>query len=64
MERERIFYCNTCKVPLEKKQTTFYYLDHSFHEEVLRCPKCGQALIEESLAKGRMAEVEAQLEDK
>ena len=45
MEQERIFYCNTCKVPLEKKQTTFYYLDHSFHEEVLRCPKCGQALI-------------------
>lgn len=56
--------CNKCKVPLVSKQTAFRYLDHSFYEDVPRCPQCGQAYISEELARGRMQEVEWQLEDK
>ena len=56
--------CNRCGVPMTPIKTQFSYLDHSFSTEVPRCPKCGQVFIEEALAKGRMAEVEASLEDK
>jgi hypothetical protein len=44
--------------------TGFSYLGHAFRTDVLRCPSCGQVFIPESLAKGRMAEVETTLEDK
>ena len=56
--------CDLCQVPLEPMKTHFSYLGHAFHTEILRCPECGQVYIPESLAKGRMAEVEMNLEDK
>ncbi len=56
--------CNVCQVPLEPRKTDFKYLGHSFYTDILRCPKCGQVFIPEELAKGRIAEVEKQLEDK
>jgi ribosomal protein S27AE len=56
--------CGRCGVPLEPMKTQFGYLGHTFHTEVPRCPRCGMAFIPESLAKGRMAEAEAALEDK
>jgi ribosomal protein S27AE len=56
--------CGRCNVPLELIKTQFGYLGHTFHTNVPRCPKCGQVLIPEELAKGRMAEVETSLEDK
>jgi len=42
----------------------FSYLEHSFSTEVLRCPVCGQVFIPESLARGKMAQVEVSIEDK
>ena len=57
-------YCRRCGVPMENTKTGFSYLTYSFHTELLRCPICHQVFIPEDLAKGRMAEVEAQLEDK
>ena len=56
--------CNRCGVPLEKIKVNFRYLTKQFEHEVDRCPECGQVYIPESLAKGRMAEVEKILEDK
>lgn len=56
--------CNRCGVAMTPIKTQFSYLKHSFHTDVPRCPKCGQVFIGEELAKGRMAEVEASLEDK
>ena len=40
------------------------YMGNSFTLELPRCPTCGQILIPEDLATGRMAEVERILEDK
>lgn len=56
--------CWRCQRKLEPKQTFFQYLGHTFHTDILCCPECGEVLIPEDLAKGRMAEVEQELEDK
>lgn len=56
--------CTKCNVPMEPIEVTFKYLKRSFRHKVLRCPKCGQVYVPEDLAKGRMAEVEAALEEK
>jgi predicted RNA-binding Zn-ribbon protein involved in translation (DUF1610 family) len=56
--------CHQCQIALKPVKTYFKYLEHSFHADVLKCPKCGLVFIPEDLAKGRMAEVEMQLEDK
>lgn len=56
--------CYKCKKELEPQKTYFNYLDHSFFTDVLRCPDCGEVFIPEDLVKGRISEVEMQLEDK
>jgi ribosomal protein S27AE len=61
---EKVWKCGKCGVALAKKKTTFSYLGHTFAHEVLRCPDCGKVFIPKELAEGKMAEVEAQLEDK
>jgi predicted amidophosphoribosyltransferase len=59
-----MFVCCKCGKNLEPIKTQFTYLGQTFSTEVQRCPSCGQALITEELAVGRMAEVEMTLEDK
>lgn len=56
--------CRRCGVPMEMAKTEFSYLSYTFHTELPRCPLCRQVFIPEDLVKGRMAEVEAELEDK
>jgi predicted RNA-binding Zn-ribbon protein involved in translation (DUF1610 family) len=64
MEEKKTLTCYRCNVELKAQKTYFEYLGHSFHADVLRCPECGEVYIPEDLAKGRIAEVEMQLEDK
>lgn len=61
---ERTWKCGKCSKDLIPKKTMFTYLGHTFSHEVLRCPSCGNVFIPKELAEGRMAEVEAQMEDK
>lgn len=56
--------CARCNLELVPKRTEFNYLGHHFATEVPCCPKCGEAFISEELVRGRMAEVEMELEDK
>jgi len=62
-EKEK-WICNRCDLELKPANANFTYLGHSFRAEVSRCPGCGQVFIPEELVKGRIAEVEAELEDK
>lgn len=64
MEEYRKLTCGKCGVELTPAKASFSYLKHSFHSEVLRCPLCGQVYIPETLAGGRMLEVENAIEDK
>jgi predicted RNA-binding Zn-ribbon protein involved in translation (DUF1610 family) len=56
--------CYMCGVKLELAEAKFAYLGHVFSHTVFRCPSCGLTFIPESLAEGRMSEVETMLEDK
>ncbi|MCE1252453.1 MAG: zf-TFIIB domain-containing protein [Anaerolineae bacterium] len=56
--------CANCNVPLETTRVMIAYLDNAFPVDLPRCPRCGQVFIPESLALGKMAEVEKSLEDK
>ncbi len=56
--------CARCQVPLEMGKVNVGYLDSAFPVDLPHCPVCGQVLIAEDLALGKMAEVEKQLEDK
>ena len=61
---DRAWKCGRCNAPLVVKKAVFSYLGRDVTHEVSRCPDCGKVFIPKSLAEGRMAEVEEQLEDK
>lgn len=56
--------CRKCRVPMEPAETYFEYLDHAFHTKLLRCPSCKEVFLPEDLVKGKMSEVEQNMEDK
>lgn len=64
MEEKQKLICDKCQIEMEENEVQFSYLNRSFRHKVLRCSKCGQVYIPEELAKGRMSEVEALLEEK
>lgn len=56
--------CARCGRQLEQVKVQVGYLGSAFDVSLPRCPSCGLTLIPKSLAEGKMAEVEALLEDK
>ena len=63
-EDENRLICARCNTPLEKRETKFDYLGHKFTHTAPKCPVCGMVYVSEELALGRIAEVEAMLEEK
>ncbi len=64
MAEARTLICWQCRKELELRKTDFTYLGHTFYADMPRCPQCGQVYIPEELVRGRIAEVEMQMEDK
>ena len=56
--------CAKCKVPLSPGKVVVSYLGNQFPIELWKCPQCGAAYVPESLATGKMLQVEQALEDK
>lgn len=56
--------CAGCNRPLEPAEVKVTYLNSVFSVELMVCPGCGFVLVPESLAVGKMLEVEQLLEDK
>ena len=56
--------CMKCNVPLESGRVTVQYMDSAFPVELPRCPQCGLVYVPETLAIGKMLDVEKALEDK
>lgn len=58
------YICAKCNIPLEPGKVILQYMGNDFPVELPKCPKCGQALIPEELALGKILQVERALEDK
>ena len=56
--------CVKCGIPLSEAQAKFSYLGHEFAHTLPVCEECGLVYVPEALATGKIAEVEATLEDK
>ena len=56
--------CVRCDVSLSPAKTKLVYRGSEFEIELMRCPVCHKVFIGESLALGKMLEVEKSLEDK
>ena len=56
--------CLKCNVPRESGRVTVQYMDSAFPVELPRCPQCGLVYVPETLAIGKMLDVEKALEDK
>ena len=56
--------CAACDVDLVYKAVELEYLDSLFNVELPVCPRCNMVFISETLAGGKMSQVEHLLEDK
>ena len=56
--------CTPCQLVLVSSKVNVSYLGNSFPVDLLRCPGCGFTYVPESLALGKMLQVEQALEDK
>jgi len=56
--------CGKCGEPLVAATVRVRYLGATLSIELLKCPKCGTAMVTEEVATGKMAEAEQALEDK
>ncbi len=56
--------CGKCKLTLVLGKVTAAYLGSEFPLELWKCPGCGTILVPDSLATGKMLQVEQALEDK
>jgi ribosomal protein S27AE len=56
--------CGQCGCRLQPGPVTVEYMGNHFATELAKCPECGLAFVSETVALGKMAEVEQILEDK
>lgn len=56
--------CKKCRQPLVLAKVTVTYRNGKFPLELPKCPSCGMVYVPESLATGKMLQVEQSLEDK
>jgi NAD-dependent SIR2 family protein deacetylase len=56
--------CVKCGIALTPGKVTLSYMGSNFPVELPKCCRCGQVYITEELARGKMQQVEATLEDK
>ncbi len=59
-----VWTCQACHMNLIVGPVTLMYMGNRITAELPQCPQCGFVLISETLALGKMAEVEQALEDK
>lgn len=64
MSEEKKLICQKCNLPLKMNKTELNYLGHHFNVEVPQCEGCGQIYLSEELVRGKIANVEMELEDK
>ncbi len=56
--------CGKCGGALVSASVRVRYMGATLSLDLLKCPRCGTAMVTEEVATGRMAEAEQVLEDK
>ena len=56
--------CKKCQQEMTLGKVVVTYMGSKFPIELLKCPSCGMSYVPESLAVGKMLQVEKALEDK
>jgi hypothetical protein len=56
--------CDKCGIYLTLGKVTLAYLGTSFPVDLYKCSQCGLVFIPEELARGKIQQVEAAMEDK
>jgi ribosomal protein S27AE len=56
--------CGKCGGRLKVSPVNVEYMGNTFAAELPKCPRCGLVMVSETVALGKMAEVEQILEDK
>jgi len=56
--------CAKCNMEMKIGKVKASYMGNEFPIELLKCPVCGLVYVSESLATGKMLQVEQALEDK
>ncbi|MGA2107034.1 MAG: DVU_1557 family redox protein [Syntrophorhabdales bacterium] len=56
--------CGKCGEALVSASVRVRYMGATLSLDLLKCPRCGTAMVTEEVATGRMAEAEQVLEDK
>jgi uncharacterized protein with PIN domain len=64
LEGSAAWVCAKCNQELTQQKVKLNYLKKDFEHELMCCPSCGQVFVGESLALGKMLDVERSLEDK
>lgn len=64
MDSNDEFVCCKCEERLALMKTDFTYLGRDFSHVMLKCPKCGEVYIPESVVKEKITKVEEALEGK
>jgi hypothetical protein len=63
-QAEGALICCKCNEELVRSKVIASYMDSEFPIELWKCPVCGIVYVPESLAMGKMLQVEQALEDK
>jgi uncharacterized OB-fold protein len=61
---EQTLICAKCNTEMKQGKVKASYMGSEFPIELLKCPVCGMVFVPESLAIGKMLQVEQALEDK
>jgi uncharacterized Zn finger protein len=56
--------CNKCQQEMAMAEVSATYLGANFEIELMKCPSCGLVYVPDSLATGKMEQLELSLEDK
>jgi hypothetical protein len=56
--------CDKCGIYLTLGKVTLAYMGTSFPVDLYKCSQCGLVYIPEELARGKIQQVEAAMEDK
>ncbi|MDO4581868.1 MAG: hypothetical protein Q4B96_04740 [Bacillota bacterium] len=61
---ERKLICHKCQAELKLTEISFSYMGHKMKHQAPACPLCGQTYISPELARGKVRQVEMEMEDK